>query len=146
MDDFATKPIDAERLYLMLAKWLPAQGEAQRDSAAETDAIDLAVLGKLFVNDAAKVAKFARSFVRTTRTALTEMEAAHARRDLEALGGLGHKQKSAARSAGALSFAALCQEMEDASKAGDWPRAEVLLAQLPPLLERIAVQVERQTG
>jgi len=152
MDDFETKPVDAERLYLLLAKWLPAAAivdgtaaSALEAATAEAASIDLTVLGKLFANDAAKVARFARNFVRRARATVTEMEAAHARRDLAALGGLGHKQKSAAWSAGALSFATLCQDIEGASKVGDWAGTQELLAQLQPLLERIEAKVARET-
>ena len=147
MDDFETKPIDPDHFYLTLARWLPeAAATPGAAEAVAAEPIDLAVLGRLLKNDPAKIARFALKFVQTARATLTEMEAAYARHDMAALGGLGHKQKSAAASAGAPGFAALCQALEDASKAGDWPRAEALLRQMPPLLARIALQVERETG
>ena len=147
MDDFETKPIDPDHFYLTLARWLPeAAATPGAAEAVAAEPIDLAVLGQLLKNDPAKIARFALKFVQTARATLTEMEAAHARHDLAALGGLAHKQKSAAAWAGAPGFAALCQALEDASKAGDWLRAEALLLQLPLLLARIALQVERETG
>ena len=147
MDDFETKPIDPDHFYLTLARWLPeAAATPGAAEAVAAEPIDLAVLGRLLKNDPAKIARFALKFVQTARATLTEMEAAYARHDMAALGGLAHKQKSAAAWAGAPGFAALCQALEDASKAGDWLRAEALLLQLPLLLPRIALQVERETG
>ena len=147
MDDFETKPIDPDHFYLTLARWLPeAAATPGAAEAVAAEPIDLAVLGRLLKNDPAKIARFALKFVQTARATLTEMEAAYARHDMAALGGLAHTQKSAAAWAGAPGFAALCQALEDASKAGDWLRAEALLLQLPLLLARIALQVERETG
>ena len=147
MDDFETKPIDPDHFYLTLARWLPeAAATPGAAEAVAAEPIDLAVLGRLLKNDPAKIARFALKFVQTARAMLTEMEAAYARYDMAALGGLAHTQKSAAAWAGAPGFAALCQALEDASKAGDWLRAEALLLQLPLLLTRIALQVERETG
>ena len=134
MDDFETKPIDPERLYLTLAKWLPK-------AATEAAPIDFAVLGKLLNNDPGKVARFARRFVETARADISQIEAA-ACPDLAVLGALAHKHKSAATSVGADGFAKLCKALEEAAKTGDAPQAEALLAQLSPLLERIAAAVD----
>ncbi len=150
MDDFTAKPIDADEFYLTLAKWLPAAKGVQPavTAAVALDAppVDLAVLGKLLKNDPAKVAKFVRRFVQTVRDDLVQIETWRVARDLPALQALGHKHKSAATSVGAPHFATLCQELEGAAKAGDWPQAEALLMQMPPSLERIALQVGPETG
>ena len=169
MDDFITKPIDPNHLYLALAKWLPEGGamsgetaptlvadsprptpvaaiEVPAADATEPAPINLAILGNRVKNDPAKIRKFALKFLETARDTLAEINAAYARRDLVALGGLGHKLKSSARTVGAFGFADLCQALEAAGKASDWPQAEILLPRLPPLLECIARQVERETG
>jgi len=168
MNDFETKPIDPKRLFLVLAKWLPPASAEQPEDVLAADAtvaavagteacaleteteeepsIDLSVLGKLLENDPVKVARFAWRFVLSARATLTQMEAALARHDLEALSGLCHYQKSAASSAGAPALAALYQGLENASKADNWAGAQVLLAQLQPLLERIEAKVARETA
>jgi len=137
MDDFETKPITAEHLYQTLIKWLP--------KAANIPPIDMTVLGQLLKNDPVKVRKFAQKFVNTSRTALAEMQDAHASGDLERLAGLCHKQKSAAATVGTWSLNALYIALEEASNAGNRQQAQALLVQLPPLLEQVALQVERET-
>jgi two-component system sensor histidine kinase/response regulator len=139
MDDFETKPIDADHLYQTLLKWLPERSEA-------IEAIDLTILGQLLNSDPAKIARFAQKFVNTSRAALTEMQTAYESDDLERLAGLCHKQKSAAASVGARSSTALYEALEAASKTGDRQQALALLTQLPPLLEQVALQIERETG
>ncbi|MEI7759372.1 MAG: ATP-binding protein [Thermoleophilia bacterium] len=152
MDDTQTKPIDPDTLYLTLARWLrpnkettPGKGTA---TAAPTDTppIDMTVLGKLLNNDPAKMQQFTDQFLQTARAAAAEIEAAYRRRDPTAIAALGHKHKSAAASIGATSFATLCQELETAGNAGNWPRVQILFTQIPPLLEQITLQVENGTG
>jgi CheY-like chemotaxis protein/HPt (histidine-containing phosphotransfer) domain-containing protein len=160
MDDFITKPIEPNSLYLVLAKWLPEAQRAETSSvskngsakpisaasagATEAAVINLNVLGSMVNNDPAKIRKFAIMFLATARDILAEMDVARTQRDMATLSSLGHKLKSSAKTVGAASFAELCQELETIGKIGDWSQAEVLLPQLPLLLERIAQQVERE--
>ena len=169
MDDFISKPIDPDQIVLVLAKWLPDRagitpeeglvadlrsGKERRRGgdrrAAKVrmgdDVIDLAILGHLVSDDPDKVRKFALKFLETAQKTLAEMDAAHTSGDLAALGGLGHKLKSSARTVGAMGFADLCQALESADKANDLSQAGMLLRQLHPLLERIARQVEQETA
>jgi len=169
MDDFISKPIDPDQIVLVLAKWLPDRagitpeeglvadlrsGKERRRGgdrrAAKVrmgdDVIDLAILGHLVSDDSDKVRKFALKFLETAQKTLAEMDAAHTSGDLAALGGLGHKLKSSARTVGAMGFADLCQALESADKANDLSQAGMLLRQLHPLLERIARQVEQETA
>jgi PAS domain S-box-containing protein len=139
MDDFETKPIDADYLYQTLVKWLPEVTETP-----EVAPIDMTVLGKLLRNDSVKITKFALKFVQTSRVALAEMQTAHDNDDLERLAGLCHKQKSAAASVGAWSSTELYKALEVSSKAGDWEQTQTLLVQLHPLTDQIAEQIERE--
>ena len=156
MDDFETKPIDPDRLYLTLAKWLPAPHKLPEPSVAaiaeaspeipQSAPFDFTVLGRLFQKDPAKVGHLAREFLHAAQAAVAAFEAARECRDLAALVSLGHRYKSAAAMAGAGSFAVLCQDIEAVGKAGDWPRLENLLSQMAPLVERIAVQIAQEVG
>lgn len=149
MDDFITKPIDQDQLYLSLAKWLPKNGDAQKEVApmplAEAAAINLAILGKMVKNDPAKIRKFSLKFVQTARDTLLDMDLVNSQHNLVMLGSLGHKLKSSARTVGAIGFAELCEALEVAGETGDWQQVEVLLPRMSALLERIAQQVERET-
>ncbi len=169
MDDFITKPIDPDLMVLVLAKWMPEKplttpvlgtdtrsGKERRHSdrrakpleagVPEDGVIDLAILGRMVKDDPVRIRKFALKFLETAQKTLDEMEIAHTGGDMAALGGLGHKLKSSARTVGAIGFADLCHALELAGKACDLPQAELLLRQLPPLLERIAQQVEQETA
>jgi PAS domain S-box-containing protein len=145
MDDFETKPIDADHLYQTLVKWLPKVSEAPEENEEnEVTPIDMTVLGKLLRNDSVNIAKFALKFLQTSRTVLADMQAAHDNDDLQRLAGLCHKQKSAAATVGAWSSTELYKALEVASKAGDWQQTQTLLVQLPPLIDQIALQIERK--
>lgn len=169
MDDFITKPIDPDLMVLVLARWIPERtgitpeeglvadlrsGKERRSGSnrraagrrKEDDVINLAILGHLVSDDPVRVRKFALNFLETARETLDEMDAAHTDSDLAALGGLGHKLKSSARTVGAMGFADLCQALESTGKANDLSQAGMLLRQLRPLLERIARQVEQETA
>jgi two-component system, sensor histidine kinase and response regulator len=163
MDDFITKPFDPTNMYLVLAKWLSQEDVAHSAKAsvpadpvatpgmaqgnlAELSAINLNILGSMVDQDPAKIRKFATLFVETAQEAMAEMDVAHADRDLQALGNLGHKMKSSATTVGALSYAELCRALEAAAKDHDWALAELLLPQLQSLLARIASQVEKETA
>jgi CheY-like chemotaxis protein len=156
MDDFITKPIEPNGLYMTIARWMPESNakraeKAQLALAAVVDAaeaasssINLTILGNMVNNDPVKIHKFALMFVSTARDTLVEMDVAYGQRDLITLGNLGHKLKSSAKTVGAMGFASLCQALEVSGKTGDWQQAEILLPQLPLLLERIAQQVEQE--
>ncbi len=154
MDDFETKPIDPDRLLLTLAKWLPlaprlADASAGLDTSGSEDAgmdpgvLDLAVLRRMLKGDEEKVAKFARRFVEVARTTYAEARIVHASRDFIALSAWGHKQKSAAASAGAAGLAALYTALEDAALAHDWPKVDAAVRRIRAAIERIATSVER---
>ncbi len=142
MDDFLTKPIDPERLYLALAKWIPERVAVAGEKGRL--AIDLSVLGRMVKNDEDKIRRFAFIFVETARKTLADMKTARAHRDLVMLVGLGHKLKSSALTVGAFGLADLCQSLETTGAANDWPQADQVLSRMPPLMEEIARQVERE--
>jgi hypothetical protein len=45
---------------------------------------------------------------------------------------------------GAWSSTELYKALEEASKAGDWQKTQTLLVQLQPLIDQIALQIERE--
>ena len=165
MNDFITKPINPNQMYLVLTKWLSLDRELNdvdtslssdgnsrlvmkttemSRSTLDRNAVDLDILRTLVNNQPEKFKKFAYKFLEVANQVLAEMEIAVAKRDLSAIGGLGHKLKSSARAVGAHSFGDLCQKIEIAGKSGDWPELSVLQPQLQPLLTLIANQIEEE--
>jgi PAS domain S-box-containing protein len=150
MDDFITKPIDPERFYTVLQRWLSGQAAPASSAtpeeigpAAGDELIDYSLLAKALGNDPALIARFAAKFLATSREGVGEMKAALGKNDLAGLAALGHRLKSAARQVGARQFAELCATLETCGQEGvDSAEAARLVAQLEVLLQQIA----RQTG
>ena len=119
------------------------QVEAGSDPEAPLP-VDISVMSQMFHNNSALVRKFGLKFIEVANDTLVEMKAAQTEKDLLALGRLGHKLKSSARTIGAAGFADLCEALETAGVNNNWSDAESLLTKIPPLLERITQQLENE--
>ncbi|WP_295623335.1 Hpt domain-containing protein [uncultured Nitrosomonas sp.] len=108
--------------------------------------VDIAKMRLMFHDNSVLVRKFCLKFIEVANDTLSEMEVAQTEKDLSALGCLGHKLKSSARTIGALSFADLCEALEEASANNNWSDAEALLAKIPLLLKQITQQLEHEFG
>ncbi len=111
---------------------------------SESLPVDIAVMLRIFHNNPILVRKFGSKFIEVATDTLAEMRAAQAGRDLSALGRLGHKLKSSARTIGASGFADLCEALERAGANNSWFDAESLMTEIPLLLERITRQLENE--
>ncbi|PSJ17605.1 Hpt domain-containing protein [Nitrosomonas supralitoralis] len=106
--------------------------------------VNITVLRQMFHDNSVLVRKFCLKFIEVANNTLSEMKVAHAEKDLSALGRLGHKLKSSARTIGALSFADLCEALEQASADNNWLDVETILAKISSLLKRITEQLENE--
>lgn len=119
--------------------------EAEEESLPDASLpVDIAKMRLMFHDNSVLVRKFGLKFIEVANDTLSEMEVAQTEKNLPALGRLGHKLKSSARTIGALSFADLCEALEKASANNNWPDAEALLAKIPLLLKRITQQLENE--
>ncbi len=119
--------------------------EAEEESLPDASLpVDIAKMRLMFHDNSVLVRKFGLKFIEVANDTLSEMEVAQTEKNLPALGRLGHKLKSSARTIGALSFADLCEALEKASANNNWPDAETLLAKIPLLLKRITQQLENE--
>ncbi len=75
---------------------------------------------------------------------IAEVETALAQANMMGVAALGHRAKSSARTVGAIGFADLCQALEQCKRAGDYDQACGIVAQMQPLLERIAEQINKE--
>ncbi len=147
MNDFEAKPIDQERLYATIARWLPNRAADPAISAvtgaarAPIASIDRSVLARLVNFDPVKIRRFALKFAESSRATLTEMQSSARREDLIALGRLAHRLKSAAATVGAENFATLCKDLETACQNNDSALSAQLVAELAPALERVNAEL-----
>jgi HPt (histidine-containing phosphotransfer) domain-containing protein len=74
---------------------------------------------------------------------MEDIEMALKRKDLLALGALGHHSKTPARMVGAIGFADLCQALEDNARGGDLDRARDIVGQLRLLPAQIEEHIDR---
>ncbi len=164
MNDIVSKPIESDRLLAVLAAWLAQQpGQSQPAHAASTAAaqpltpaaiddaaagdagvIDLAVLAKAVSHNPEKIRKFALMFVSSMHNTMAEVAATLAHADMVGVAALGHRAKSSARMVGATGFADLCQALEQCKHAGDYDKACGIVAQMRPLVERIAEKIDNE--
>ncbi|HEX6107721.1 MAG TPA: response regulator [Gemmatimonadales bacterium] len=141
MDDYLSKPVNADKLAAILQKWLPAGPRAAAEAAlhsngkrAEPSAngggrhpINLAQLESVVGPDnRADMGRYFRLFVDSTGPVLTKVAAAVAAQDGPEVARLGHALKGGSGNIGAEEMAALAAQLEAAGRSGDWPGAERL--------------------
>jgi CheY-like chemotaxis protein/HPt (histidine-containing phosphotransfer) domain-containing protein len=111
MDDFEAKPIEPERLYATLTRWLEDPTSVRRTLPAT---VDREVLARLLRNDPTKVERFSEHFVTTTATSVIEMQNALVHRNRAEIARVAHRVKSAAATVGAGKLASACAALERA--------------------------------
>lgn len=152
MDDFIAKPIDPEKLYATLRKYLNKpitmpSTSPPAEAAAAPEIIDLSVLARVLGNDRALVRKFALKFLDTTTQSMTKIGEALRDGDMGGLGAIGHRLKSAARQVGAQQFADLCMALEEAGNQGCAPsEVAAIVEQLKSLLPQIGKKIQQYTS
>ncbi|USX20212.1 PAS domain S-box protein [Oxalobacteraceae bacterium OTU3REALA1] len=159
MDDFISKPIQPALMYQTIANWLPERDSTRERPAAparpafkttlggDPAVIDLSILAKLLGYHPHKVRKFAFKFLQNSQDVITRMEAALRRGDMTTVRDLSHRLKSPARTVGALGMGELLLELEELplDDPASAARAQALLADLWPLLEKITEQIMTNT-
>ncbi len=152
MNDFEFKPIDPERLYATIARWLPNR---QVDSGrhvipavpATTGAgVDRSALAKLVNFDPVKIQRFALKFVENSRAMLVEMQNTSKQSDLVTLGRLAHRLKSSAATVGAGALSLLCKDLERACQTNDTTLTTQLVRDLAPALEGVNSELLSDDG
>jgi len=172
MNDFISKPVFADRLYAIISQHLQSVrssvNEAKKEltmnqhesvpeyissanntigetfSTDHTVLIDLKVLEKVIGTDPVKVGKFAHKFLQSAQEGLNEIETALNNENLLELATLGHRNKSPARTVGALGYAELCLALERFKNGGDIEQARLIVKNMRTLLVRITDQVKKE--
>jgi CheY-like chemotaxis protein/HPt (histidine-containing phosphotransfer) domain-containing protein len=152
MDEFLSKPVVPELLAATIARCLGRSTAPAPDVVAApapggglvAGVLDMEALASSFGGDRERMRKYAFLFVSTARAALGEIDAALESGDMEAVGAVAHRVKSAARTVGAGGFAGLCEEIE--GQAGRPAQARALAARLRAQLARIERELTARLG
>ena len=144
MDDYLSKPTSLADLKATLEKWLPDVAPASPSADASVTPmaketlpkpVDVSVLAALVGDDPEVIEELLQYFRSSTTQIALELRAAYADGQTAQVGALAHKLKSSARSVGALELGELCEDIEQAGKAG---QIEALAALVPRFEVEIA--------
>ncbi len=122
MDDYLTKPLTLERLRAALGRWLTTRPTAASLATLPASPIDSSVLGTLFGDNPALIARMLARFRESSAELVAGLDAQVAAGDLPALAQTAHKLKGAARTAGALALGNLAAALEQAALDGQRSR------------------------
>lgn len=172
MDAYLSKPVELKRLEEELFKWLPVVSgksstqdtvipistsrDAKEDVAladqdegvTRTDEnevpVDPSILTQIVGDDPKLHRQFLEKFVDPASQTISEIHAAFDAGSAEQVGELGHKLKSSSRTIGANALADLCEGMEQAGKADNWEKIEILHAKLDEKFSAVKAFIENE--
>ena len=139
MDGYLSKPAQLADLKAMLKKWLPITAEVMpvevmllpvaptAPAAAASRPVNIGVLKELVGDDPAVIRELLHDFRISATEIAAQIRSTCVAGQATATGAAAHKLKSSARSIGALALGELCDEMEQAGKAGEVEALTVLL-------------------
>jgi PAS domain S-box-containing protein len=129
MDDFLVKPVELAQLTEKLDRWLPlpqapsppaAPAGSSPQAAPCVSPIDQALLTATCGGDASMVGEVLAAFRRTCEDDSAGLRQALAVDDVAQVTQFAHRMAGASKMVGALAFAAACENIERASRIGDW--------------------------
>ncbi|MBI4719392.1 MAG: response regulator [Planctomycetes bacterium] len=157
MNDYITKPVRAEELYKMVAKWMPTHPEGPSEKspccgsgphpvepagACGDRPLDLEKALDQLGRDRALFDEVVATILTTTPGLLAELREAGAGRDAVKLRNVAHSLKGAASNICAEPTRAVAQRMEEMGKAGDLTQIEASLVEIEGHVERLRAYVE----
>lgn len=137
MDDYIAKPVELTELLKKLNQWLPipAPGSTPAETSSKgSDALtqgadaavplDRSVLAAISGGDATAERDILLDFRRVNDQDAAMLEQAVAKNDIPQVTRASHRIKGASRMVGAMGVAGVCERIEQASRANDWPTVE----------------------
>ena len=128
LDEYLTKPVQLAVLRGILEKWLPLDHglSAAADQPAVTSirgragpVLDITVLTTFMGDDPVVLQEVLAEFDASLRKSGADIDLALAANDIDEVGRIAHRLKSASRTVGALQMGDLCAELENDCQTGD---------------------------
>jgi PAS domain S-box-containing protein len=154
MDDYISKPIQADSLDDVLKKWfpktpsekivnLPSSKEAQimSDNTMEKPPINMKRLHDLFDDDQEAIDEMLTIFANTIEPMSDKLTNA-LNEKTETLKAVAHEIKGASFNVGAILTANIAEQLEQAAAAQDWTKSDSLYAQLQTEMVRVKQFIE----
>ena len=131
MEDYLSKPLRAEALDVILARWVPPTDRAAVDGPAAHDLLDRAVIAELRAGiDPQALLAVIDAFEADIVERTSEISGAAHAGDAAALGDAAHALKGASANLGAAHMARLSARLEELARDGDLRQAPALADQL----------------
>jgi len=155
MDDFLVKPVELAQLTEKLDRWLPfpqapsppaAPAGSSPEAAPSASPIDQALLTAKCVGDASMVGEVLAAFQRTCEDDSTGLRQAVATDDIAQVTQFAHRMAGASKMVGALAFAAACENIDRASRIGDWKAVLAGMSAFEQERMRLAAYFEGRNG
>jgi CheY-like chemotaxis protein len=149
MDDYVAKPTGLRVLAEKMGRWLPIRRRPRTSpeppaTRASNDPIDPAILHVLTKGQPAAVRRVLAHFHRVNQADAETLQVALQNVDLTTITRAAHRIKGASGLIGATALATVCQQIEDAARAGDLHAATPLRGRLDHELERLNAYVIAQ--
>jgi CheY-like chemotaxis protein/nitrogen-specific signal transduction histidine kinase len=155
MDDVLPKPIDRERLGLILERYAPAAGvlterhhvKPAPDKKAELPSeVSIVRFRDVTGGDSGLARGLVASFVESVQQALTDIEAGLAREDLAQVRKAAHTLVGTSANLGAIRLQAIAIAMEDSAAQGNGPAVRELLDAAHSRFDAARAQFEAEIG
>jgi PAS domain S-box-containing protein len=146
MDDYISKPVRPEAMAAIIERWTTGSGPGSR---VERAPIDIGVISNLRAlqsrNEPNFLAELIDSFLRDGANGIAVMRSASEGGDAQTLTRAAHALKSGSGTVGANRMTALCDIIEELSRAGSVDGTPVLITALEEEFERVrrALQAEK---
>ncbi len=141
MDDALPKPIELDKLQLMLERWLPQSSPVARvnlEVANDSTTLDLHYLARVVGNiEPKQIRELIDLFTATASGDLPACQVHLSENNGLALAQVMHKLKSSARMVGALRFAGYAERLERAAKAEQFEQAKFLYKEMKNALRDV---------
>jgi len=153
MDDFLGKPLEMSRLQEALRKWVAVSRQPKEQAPATPPVadgepapgpIDPTALESVFGNDPGTIGEILDEFLISAKQTVEEIEQAFEQHAASDIGFLAHRLKSSSRTVGAFALAALCEVLERAGKASDWPVIEAKVPRLHEGMRGVASSITKR--